>query len=257
MEFNWRYANLLEGCFSSYASRPRNVYITDTSLENNNVFNKFFIVDFSSDNLEIPVFARGEIEEQINTVIWNNHKKIDKFIIPLYVNGVFRSSKTIEPLIKEAFKNDLGRRLNLCTTVKGGLYYIGRGIILDKDLYPLFLLSLKGMKSYPTSTEKPVIKYIQPTVYVDPKVFINCDDLMNRYIIRKLMPFYLTHSIRTYSVNRSISDTSSVSSTPKIEIENLSRFVDGPITPDPQNGTNDKLNELLVDNIEDVLQYFE
>ena len=42
-----------------------NVNHTDTTLDNHNVFNKLFVIDVSSDEIEVPVFAKSAVEVEI------------------------------------------------------------------------------------------------------------------------------------------------------------------------------------------------
>ena len=67
MEYNWRYRANLRNVFFSYDSIATASDVTniETTLDNHNVFNRLFVIDMSSDEIEIPVFARFVVESVV------------------------------------------------------------------------------------------------------------------------------------------------------------------------------------------------
>ena len=67
MEYNWRYRTILRNVFSNYDSIATASDVTniETTLDNHNVFNRLFVIDMSSDEIEIPVFARFVVESVV------------------------------------------------------------------------------------------------------------------------------------------------------------------------------------------------
>lgn len=254
MEFSWRYTSSLNDIFSSYGNDSIGDVTRDVvSLDQHNAFNKMFVVDISSDEIEVPMFAKALIE---NLVTHNFSVGVDtlfqKVVIPLYVNSYNQNRRTADSIINEFSRVDFDRRLQKVTTNKGEVYYGGRGIILDSDFKPLILCSILCKKEEFRTFE--YMDYYKPIVRVNPEVFLNETGLINKTIIKKIIPFYLTHNIPVINT-RCIFRDKLENRKPQILIEDSSRFIETPTLPNPSTCSNEALNKLLLDNIDEVLNH--
>ena len=251
MEFSWRYTDSLNRIFSSYEEAniddtARNV----VSLDQHNVFDRMFVVDVSSDEIEVPMFAKAVIED---VVVQNMSRgtSFQKVVIPLYVNSYNQTRRTADSIINEFSRVSFNNRLQKVTTNKGEVYYGGRGIILDGNFKPLILCSVLCKKEEFRSNE--YMDYYKPIIRVNPEVFLNETGLINKTILKKIIPFYLTHTIPEIHTRTRFRDKLPEDRKPQILIEDSSRFIETPAIPNPNTCSNEALNKLLLDNIEDVI----
>lgn len=215
-------------------------------LSRDKVFNKSLIVDISEENVEIPTIARVYYE----STIWHNLQtpsSIERVVLPLYVNGTEKSRRTFDGIIREFFASTtFDERLVKVITGRGDVYYGGSGLILDENFEPLLMCGLKARK-VPNENN---MEYYRAVCYIHPKVFVEPSKLVNKGIIKKLIPLYTTADIRfpddmfTHNSNNK-----------KVEIiiDDFSRFFVSPIAPIPNKCNDSTLNKCLNDNIEEIL----
>lgn len=256
MEFSWRYASNLTRVFTEIGNSSINTSTHDiVSIDKHNAFDKMFVVDISVDEIEVPMFAKAVVEENVGFNLIAEQTLIHKVVIPLYVNSYNQNKRTADSIINEFSKVNFNTRLQKVTTNKGEVYYGGKGIILNKDFKPLILCSMLCRKDEFRSNE--YMDYYKPIIRVSPEVFLNETGLINKTIIKKIIPFYLTHIIPTiYSRNR-FRDKLADGRKPQILIEDISRFIETPALPNPDTCSNEALNKLLLDHIDDVLNQME
>ena len=99
------------------------------------------------------------------------------------------------------------------------------------------------------------MSYYKPIIHVSPQVFLRGGGLIEKSILKKIIPFYLSHDIDSVGNHAFFSDNLR-GTKPQILIDDVSRFIEKPIKPTPQKCSNEVLNQLLVDNIDDVLSQF-
>ena len=136
MEYSWGYKRALMIVFNGNTDRAiNNVTNIETTLDNHNVFNRLFVIDVSSDEIEVPVFAKSAVESVvIDRLKFPYVSHVNKIIIPMYVNTYTQSRRTADSIVGEFFsKVNFNQRLQKVITNKGEVYYGGKGIILDKD----------------------------------------------------------------------------------------------------------------------------
>lgn len=230
-----------------------NVNHTDTTLDNHNVFNKLFVIDVSSDEIEVPVFAKSVVEVEIRNKLQLPHIiPTSKIVIPMYVNTYNRSRRTANNIVKDFFSEvDFNRRLQKITTTRGNIYYGGKGIILDKDFNILLLCTIICRKI--EYGNEHMMSYYKPIVHVSPQVFLKSSDLVNRFILSEIIPFYISHSIDTINTLTYCRSDIPKGTKPQILIDDVNKFIENPIKPTPQKCSDSVLNQILIDNIEDVL----
>ena len=256
MEYSWRYKRALMGVFYGNSD----VALTDvtnmeTTLDNHNAFNKLFVIDVSSDEIEIPVFAKSAVE----SVIRDNLKypeiyHVNKIVIPMYVNAYTSLKRTADSIVLDFFsKTNFNQRLQKIVTNKEEVYYGNKGIILDKDFNILFLCTLACKKI--EYKNRQLMSYYKPIIHVSPQVFLRSDSLIDKSILKKIIPFYVSQNI-SVSTNIGFVDDIPEGTKPQILIDDVSKLIETPVKPTPQKYSDDALNQILVDNVNDVLNYF-
>ena len=250
MEFSIRFAHGVRSVFNSGDCYNPTQLERELSLDSNNVFRRSLIIEVN-DEIEIPVIAREHFEnlvlEKINYPLAVGTKRI---ILPLYDNAPSQERRTFDSIIMQMFNNvGFNMRLQKITTSKDEVYYGGKGIIFDESYTPLLLCTLTARKVHTEESGNSMV-YYRPVCHVSPKVFLESDKLINKGIIKKLIPFYTSEEVRfpdcMFGVNPE-------SKKVKVVVDNFDKFFIEPIKPTPSDTTNDALNECLIDNMDDIM----
>ena len=257
MKYSWRYTYTLTRVFLNCDSTSVNdVTYMETTLDKHNVFNKLFVIDVSSEEIEVPVFARYSVESVIrNKFEFPFIKHVDKIVIPMYVNIPNKFRRTADSIVSDFFLNtNFNQRLQKVTTNKGEVYYGGKGIILDKDFNILLLCTLACRRM--EYGDRQVMSYYKPIVHVSPQLFLGDKGLLGKSILKKIIPFYVSQDIDGIYTHAYFMDNIPIGTKPQILIDDVSKFIENPIKPTPQKCSDDVLNQILIDNIDDVLNQF-
>ena len=250
MEFSIRFAHGVRSVFNSSDRNNPTQLERELSLDSNNVFRRSLIIEVN-DEIEIPVIAREHFEnlvlDKINYPLAVGTKRI---ILPLYDNAPSQERRTFDSIIMQMFNNvGFNMRLQKITTSKDEVYYGGKGIIFDESYAPLLLCTLTARKVHTEESGNSMV-YYRPVCHVSPKVFLESDKLINKGIIKKLIPFYTSEEVRfpdcMFGVNPE-------SKKVKVVVDNFDKFFIEPIKPTPSAITNDALNECLIDNMDDIM----
>ena len=250
MEFSIRFAHGVRSVFNSSDCNNPTQLERELSLDSNNVFRRSLIIEVN-DEMEIPVIAREHFEdlvlEKINYPLAVGTKRI---ILPLYDNASSQERRTFDSIIMQMFNNvGFNMRLQKITTSRDEVYYGGKGIIFDESYAPLLLCTLTARKVHTEESGNSMV-YYRPVCHVSPKVFLESDKLINKGIIKKLIPFYTSEEVRfpdcMFGVNPE-------SKKVKVVVDNFDKFFIEPIKPTPSAITNDVLNECLIDNMDDIM----
>ncbi len=258
MRYSWRYINTLEEVFM----RAENTAVGDvtnleTTLDRHNAFNRMFVIDISSNEIEVPVFARATVEGVVKAKLESSHiNSVDKIVIPMYVNSYNQTRRTADSIITEFFSRvKFNSRLQKVTTNKGEVYYGGKGIILDKDFNIILLCTIICRKVELGGGQ--VMSYYKPMIHVSPQVFLRNEDLINKSILKKIIPFYVAHNISSFNTAYAYFRSEiPVGTKPQILVDDVSKFIEKPAKPTPQKCSDDILNQVLIDNIDDILNQF-
>ena len=250
MEFSIRFAHGVRSVFNSSDCNNPTQLERELSLDSNNVFRKSLIIEVN-DEIEIPVIAREHFEnlvlEKINYPLAVGTKKI---ILPLYDNAPSQERRTFDSIIMQMFNNvRFDMRLQKITTSKDEVYYGGKGIIFDESYAPLLLCTLTARKVHTEESGNSMV-YYRPVCHVSPKVFLESDKLINKGIIKKLIPFYTSEEV---SFPNCMFGVNPESKKVKVVVDNFDKFFIEPIKPTPSATTNDALNECLIDNMDDIM----
>lgn len=254
MEFSPRFVHNVMGVFNSleYGNHPSQLEMS-LSLDSNNVFRRSLVVEINNDEVEIPVIARDHFEYLIShNRAYPTRMGIKKIILPLYDNALSQERRTFDSIITQLFVNvDYGKRLQKITTSKDEVYYGGKGIIFDESYTPLLLCTLIARNVH-TEDNNDTMAYYRPVCHISPKVFLEPNKLINKGIIKKLIPCYTSRDINlprsTYRFSNNIENMKV-----KVIVDNFNKFFVEPIKPTPSACSNDALNECLIDNIDDIM----
>ena len=250
MEFSIRFAHGVRSVFNSSDRNNPTQLERELSLDSNNVFRRSLIIEVN-DEIEIPVIAREHFEdlvlEKINYPLAVGTKRI---ILPLYDNAPSQERRTFDSIIMQMFNNvGFNMRLQKITTSKNEVYYGGKGIIFDESYTPLLLCTLSARKVHTEESGNSMV-YYRPVCHVSPKVFLESDKLINKGIIKKLIPFYTSEEVNFPNCMFGVNPESKKV---KVVVDNFDKFFIEPIKPTPSAITNDALNECLIDNMDDIM----
>ena len=253
MEFSPRFVYNVMGVFDNNESDNPDQLEMSLSLDSNNVFRRSLVIEVNNDEVEIPVIARRHFEKVVSDNLAHpTIMGVKKIILPLYDNTPSQERRTFDSIMVQLFANvGYGKRLQKIITNKGEVYYGGKGIIFDESYTPLLLCTLTARSVY-TEDNGNTMVYYRPVCHVSPKVFLEPDKLINKGIIKKLIPCYTSRDISfprsNYNFSNNLEDRKV-----KVIVDNFNKFFIEPIKPTPSTCSNDALNECLIDNMDDIM----
>ena len=253
MEFNPRFAYNVMCVFNSNESYNPYQLEMKLSLDSNNVFRRNLVIEVNNDEVEIPVIAREYFEKLVSdNLAYPAIMGIKKIILPLYDNAPSQERRTFDSIITQLFTNvRYGKRLQKIITNRGEVYYGGKGIIFDESYTPLLLCTLTA-RSVHTKDDGNTMVYYRPVCHVSPKVFLGPDKLVNKGIIKKLIPCYTSKDVNSPLCNYRFSSCLEDKKV-QVIVDNFDKFFIEPIKPTPSTCSNDALNECLIDNMDDIM----
>lgn len=238
MEFSNAYARDLRTSFNSFSGNSNNFH----DLQESPSFRKFLQVDTSKESFEIPTIMTGDSLSDIF--------EDSLLVLPLYVGkdiGIYRTSDSVVRHLITASYED---RLVKARTSSGLTFYGGKGLILNERFDPLLLCTFKchiegiSIGGTPPAFTSVIIDGI--VVHVNPMVFLDTTDLINKSIVKKVIPYYLSHSPRAL-ISRSNWRVKSDGLAVVIEDMNY-MFSDAPKGIVSDASVSDTLNTFLAEN---------
>lgn len=197
---------------------PRSTDIPLLGTENNQF--SIYITNhmFNGDVIESPIYNSLSLRE----------------IIPLFTSSTsINERKTFGPLLKELSLITRIGELNRIRDKDGNLYYGMRGLILNSNLEPLVLSTIKFHRE--SSATKEII------LRVSPKVF-NSDNVVCKGIQKYLIEYCSTTS-RYFSI---VNDFTTMTVIINNDIDKFIRHAKAPTNIN----VNEEIQQLLVDNID-------
>lgn len=156
----------------------------------NNVFSKFIEITITrGETCFLPIIKYQEVLSFLSKV--TDNIDIIKISYPLFSSCTI-SKSTFDAILKSAISVNKEVGLLQITTKSNECYYVGKGIILDKNLDPLLLLG-----SNITLTNENLVKCGDIICYVSPKVFEDSSNIISRGIIKKVIPYITSYQIYT------------------------------------------------------------
>lgn len=251
MEFSPRFISDIISVFNNSDFGNASQLASNLSLENNNVFSRSLVIKVDDDEMEIPVIGREHFERCIsNNLDLSTGVKIKNIILSLYDNAPSQEKKTFDSIIRYLFTTvGYDKRLQKIVTSKGDIYYGGKGIIFDKDFTPLLLCTLTARKV--TRNNYSIMAYYRPICHINPRVFLESDKLINKGIIKKLIPCYTNNTVSFPRITSF--DNNPENRKVKVIVDDFDKFFIKPVKPNTSTCFNDTLNECLIDNMEDIM----
>ena len=203
-------------CITSASLRSTNIPLLGTE---NNQFSIYMTNHIFNDEItEIPIYNSLSLRE----------------IIPLFTSSAnITERKTFGPLLRELSLITRIGELNRVRDKDGNLYYGMRGLILNSNLEPLVLSTIRSSRE--SSATKELI------LRVSPKVF-NSDNVVCKGIQKYLIEYCST-------VSRYFSIISSFTTMTVIINNDIDKFIRHAKAPTNIN-VNEEIQQLLIDNID-------
>ena len=201
---------------TSATSRPTDIPLLGTE---NNQFSLYITNHiFNGEVTEIPIYNSLSLRE----------------IIPLFTSSTnINERKTFGPLLKELSLITRIGELNRIRDKDGNLYYGMRGLILNSNLEPLVLSTIRSHREL-SATKEIILR-------VSPKVF-NSDNVVCKGIQKYLIEYCSTIS-RYFSI---VNDFTTMT----VIINNdINKFIRHAKAPTNIN-VNEEIQQLLIDNID-------
>lgn len=238
MEFSNAYVRDLRTSFNSFSGNSNNFH----NLQESPSFRKFLQVDTSKESFEIPTIMTGDSLSDIF--------EGSLLVLPLYVGKDIGIYRTPDSVIRHLITASYEDRLVKARTSSGLTFYGGKGLILNERFDPLLLCTFKchieGIPVEDTSPAFPSVIIDGIVVHVNPMVFLDTTDLINKSIVKKVIPYYLSHS--TYElISRSNWRVESNGLAVVIEDMNY-MFSDAPKGIVSDASVSDTLNTFLAEN---------
>lgn len=220
-------------------------FIPRTPLEAGSTGHNYSSVSFNRSNFN-PVFVRAFIDDitglievpslvrAVGTI--NRLKSPEEFYkeVVYPINVMVEAVKTTS---NSAFKFLLSP-INIYSymgikkvTIKDKVYYGGTGIILDKNFIPIMI----GVYRYDSQGD-----HMENVLKVSPEVFLN-DSLIEKGILKTLIPFYITHEFDGH--------------TAKVEIDDdLGKYVVKPIPPIKSEDVPERMKDIMHNFKREILE---
>ena len=246
MNISEQYRESLISCIkkSGIANKDPNI-----KYDNKGVFNHILQFKINTkESFELPIYNRLNCEAKVLKYLDkydNNEDFISNVNIlqPLPVNSHILSFKSVAPFIKRGFTLDYPYCGVMKSVIQDNIYYITKGIILDKD----FNILLIGTITYDKNTNNN-FKVSKSNLYVSPKVFINIDKPIEKHIVNKLLPTYYSNGPIPYIIAcNGIENSRDVPI--KVEIKDPDYLIISPSAPSFDEDINTNINKFLLTNL--------
>lgn len=203
-------------CITSATPRSTDIPLLGTE---NNQFSLYITNHmFNGEIIESPIYNSLSLRE----------------IIPLFTSSTsINERKTFGPLLKELSLITRIGELNRIKDKDGNLYYGMRGLILNSNLEPLVLSTIRSHREL-SATEEIILR-------VSPKVF-NSDNVVCKGIQKYLIEYCSTTSIYFPIVNNFTTMTVIINN-------DIDKFIRHAKAPTNIN-VNEEIQQLLIDNID-------
>ena len=212
----------------------------DSDLENR-MFGTSINLNIIEGKVECPVFTIQRLYNLPAVTLGS----LNNITIPLY-SRFSKNIKTVSSVINAGFDKVQWRdRLMEDIMPNGEIYYINKGIILDKDMNPIIV--------YTWDCNISNKSYNNPKVYVNPIVFTKINLPLYKDIINKFIPILMTERFTVWDYNRynSAGPTYSAGSI-KVIFEEYP-FIRHSVVPNTTEDHNTEIVQLLENNREQLL----
>lgn len=261
---------LIRACRNSTSYRDSDNYTPLNYEDSSNIYTgKRLIIPLDKDVLDIPSTAFDVCSEILKKR--SAGQACNKAYLPLMDNlipgrrsyrGIKETYKTATPAIKAWFYSSQNNDGMIAIKIGEETYYGNKGIILDKNLNPLVIMTIRLEKIQDVTVNYRPTKFV---VYIDKQVLIN-SDAISKHIKQKMLPelISLEHSYGRdwvsiynswYPRSRYVSrELIRVPINFTIVMDDLSSWITTPTVPNV-NDTSDAINDwvkLTYDNYDEI-----
>lgn len=218
------------------------------ALEETKSFNLISTWSMNENIGEVPLFlSRIALKELRASKQKNEDYKFSEIVFPIKIETLEYKTNSAALLFRHYFSNSSAYTPTLKKGCIRNSSYIGnRGVIFNNDMDLLMLSTLSFVNNDLIDNK---FDYLGTNIYIHPKVFQE-----NNAVCR----FIQKECIKHYASKKVIPDFAMgnrKSLTPTIIIQDVSdRFFIKPTIPSEIEFSNEKLNQLLIDNLEDLVE---
>lgn len=217
------------------------------ALERDKSFNLISTCSMKESVVEIPLFLSGMVLRELR---YSQQKegdyKFSEIVFPMEVETLEYKTNSSALLLRYFFSSSIYTPTLKKACIRNSSYIGNRGIIFNNDMDLLILNTLSFANNGIIDNR---LDYLGTNIYIHPKVFQE-----NNAVCR----FIQKECIKHYASKKVIPDLTTgnrKSLTPTIIIQDVSdRFFIKPAIPSEIEFSNEKLNQLLIDNLEDLVE---
>lgn len=251
MEYTRSFSTCCSSLYVKEDSGNNNINFQESLyLNHNNLFNKFMELDFSQDVIDIPLIAKNHVENSLRRVKLEDINNT-KVIIPLFNNTPPQKKKTFDSIIKYFFTYiSYSNRIGKLTTSKGEIYYGGRGLILNSNYNPILMFTLRATKIMGNTDFR--FNYSTPIIYINPSVFEDPSTLVNKGIIKKIIPYFTNSYLYVSNYGNSKFEYPKGGIKSEVIIKDFNNIIVSPNKPEVSNNPMNSLNNCLINYIDEI-----
>ena len=179
--------------------------------------------------MEIPTFLNNNLEELVGTIFRGKTLKPDEIRVLLIPHSYTPTKRSADSIFMFLI-NSGGNRLRAVKTTSGKVYYGNRSLILNERFQLLYMCGSSFSVDFISNT----YQFNESFIYVDPLVFQDQNDLMNKAIIKKFIPAMTENGYYRFV------------------IKDLSEYIHRDVLP-LSNNDPEELQKLLEDNLTNIL----
>lgn len=215
----------------------------------------FMEIPVRSEVIEMPVFA---FDDFIN--IGKRVLSVDTMVAQLYSNDIQSEYKSLDSIMKDCLSTKFSKHLTVVSVPNAvSTYYCTYGAVFNSNFKPLMMMSwLMERRCDDDGREK--YYYKRPLLRINPDVYMNKEDAVQRFIVNKLIVNSLYCSFYTPyypNVDSFLNQNSRMSERDswkvKVEIDECPFVIRRPDIPSISISNKDLL-QIAADHIDEILQ---
>lgn len=249
--------SLMEAIKDCFSNNPYNRNYRHHTMIRPRSKETYMIIPISGDLFEIPTFALSSFtgvsivkaEEKLDAMVVNIKDATSKTTyasMESKVRDVLTLSYTSDKLMKVMDGKDSTNH-----------YYGTHGLLLDKDFNPVMMMSWVIRRTYLEEDNSLSFGFVRPLLRIDPRVFMQKGNAMERYIANRIVPtaLLISNVRRPYMNNNCFFEADDVHRNlqVKVEIDKCPFTLQKTDVPSIST-TNEELLDVAIQNIDEVVQ---
>ena len=223
--------------------------------DTNNSHTKYMSIPINKDTFEIPTFCFNTFKTLVDS---NQDTETDAIIVQLNTRNAESDYKSLDRVLRDVLQSPFINTRLVTIKVKRGnediIYYGTHGAIFYADLTPIAICSFL-MERYTTEEGTTKYRFLRHALRVNPDVFINKADPMERFIVNKMILICLNEQY-SFPPNYLLSDRidrNSALKNVKVEIDDCPFSILEADVPSIST-TNQQLTQIVLDHLDEALQ---